>query len=148
MRLFFDTSALVPVFQSDHIHHRSSTAVFRAAGRDDCCALRTLAEVYATLTGLPVRPRVTGPGAIAILKQIRERLTLVSLSDEEFISVLETSPNVTGNTTYDALIARCAVKAGADALVTWNVRHFTLLGPAVARMVRTPEQLTGLGRLV
>jgi len=25
---------------------------------------------------------------------------------------------------YDVLIAHCAIKAGASALVTWNVRHF------------------------
>jgi len=40
--------------------------IFLAAGKDDFCALRTLGEVYATLTGLPVRPRITGSEGISI----------------------------------------------------------------------------------
>jgi hypothetical protein len=45
--------------------------------KDDFCALRTLGEVYATLTGLPLRPRITAAGGV---RQIRERLTLISLN--------------------------------------------------------------------
>ena len=41
--------------------------VFRGSGKEDFCALHTLGEVYATLTGLPVRPRITGPEGVAIV---------------------------------------------------------------------------------
>lgn len=75
MKLFFDSSVLVPVFYADR------TKVFLEAGKDAFCALRTLGEVYATLTGLPLRPRITGPEGISIVKQIRERLTLITLSE-------------------------------------------------------------------
>jgi hypothetical protein len=34
------------------------------------------------------------------------------------------------------LIARCAVKAGAATLLTWNVRHFVRLGQDIARIVK------------
>ncbi len=142
MRLFFDSSVLVPIFYADHPHHAPSARVFLEAGKDDFCSLRTLGEVYTTLTGLPVRPRITGAEGVAIVKQIRERLTVVSLTEQEYISTLEmASSTVVGNAAYDALIARCALKAGATVLLTWNVQHFIRLGPEIARLVKTPAQL-------
>ena len=142
MKLFFDSSVLVPIFYADHQHHESSIRVFPGAGKEDFCALRTLGEVYATLTGLPVRPRITGAEGVAIVKQICERLTIVSLSESEYVSTLEgASPTIVGNTVYDALIARCAIKAEAAVLLTWNVQHFMRLGPDVSRLVKTPAEL-------
>jgi predicted nucleic acid-binding protein len=143
LKRFFDSSVLVPVFYADHPQHASSAKLFLAAGKDDFCALRTLGEVYATLTGLPLRPRITGPEGISIVKQIRERLTLITLSEQEYISALElaSSGSIVGAAAYDALIGHCALKAGADILLTWNVRDFTRLGSAVARLVKAPLEL-------
>jgi predicted nucleic acid-binding protein len=42
---------------------------------------------------------------------------------------------------YDALIAQCALKAGAEVLLTWNVADFKRMGAAVARIVTTPADL-------
>jgi hypothetical protein len=65
-----------------------------------------LGEVYATLTGLPLRPRITGRDGIAVLEQIRDRLTLVSLTELEYFAALEsTSDTIVGAAAYDALIA-------------------------------------------
>jgi len=145
LKLFFDSSVLVPVFYADHPQHASSTKLFLAAGKDDFCALRTLGEVYATLTGLPLRPRITGPEGISVVKQIRERLTLIALSEQEYVSALEqaSSGTIVGAAAYDALISHChcALKAGADILLTWNVRDFTRLGSAVAQVVKTSLEL-------
>jgi predicted nucleic acid-binding protein len=142
LKLFFDSSVLVPVFYADHQHHQSSARAFLGADKEDFCALRTLGEVYATLTGLPVRPRITGPEGVAIVTQIRERLTIVSLTEQEYVSTLESaSPAIVGNTAYDALIARCAIKAGATVLLTWNVRHFMRLGSDIANLIKTPAEL-------
>jgi predicted nucleic acid-binding protein len=76
-------------------------------------------------------------------KQIRERLTLITLSEQGYVSALQlaSSGTIVGPATYDALIAHCALKAGADILLTWNVRDFTRLGSAVARVVKTPLEL-------
>jgi predicted nucleic acid-binding protein len=143
LKRFFDSSVLVPVFYADHPQHSSSTKLFLAAGKDDFCALRTLGEIYATLTGLPLRPRITGPEGLIIVKQIRERLTLIALNEQEYVSGLEraSSETIVGAATYDALIAHCALKAGADILLTWNARDFTRLGSTVAQIVKTPLEL-------
>ena len=78
-----------------------------------------------------------------IVKQIHERLALVTLSEQEYLSVLArtAADGIVGGATYDALIAQCALKAGADILLTWNVRDFTRLGTAVAGIVKTPLEL-------
>ena len=143
MKQFFDSSVLVPVFYADHPQHAPSTKIFLAAGKDDFCALRTLGEVYATLTGLPVRPRITGSEGMSIVKQITERLTIVALGEREYISALESaaSGTIIGAAVYDALIAHCALKARADVLWTWNVRDFARLGTAVAKITKTPMEL-------
>ena len=143
MKRFFDSSVLVPVFYADHPHHLSSAKLFLEAGKGDFCALRTLGEVYSTLTGLPLRPRITGPEGISIIKQIRERLTIITLGEQEYISALELAAtgSVVGAAIYDELIAQCALKAGADILLTWNVRDFTRLGPAIAQLVKTPTEV-------
>ena len=142
MRQFFDSSVLIPVFYADHPHHAASAALFLTARKEDSfCALRTLGEVYAVLTGMPLRPRISGKDGIAILKQIRERLTLLSLTQDEYFSALETvSASIIGGAAYDALIARCAVKSGAEVLLTWNLRDFTRFGE-VASLVKTPLEV-------
>jgi predicted nucleic acid-binding protein len=80
---------------------------------------------------------------MTIVKQIRERLSLIALSEQDYVSALElaSSEAVVGAAAYDALIGYCALKAGADILLTWNVRDFTRLGPAVTRLVKTPLEL-------
>lgn len=140
LKRFFDSSVLVPVFYADHQHHEPSAKAFLSANREDSfCALHTLGEVYSTLTGLPVRPRISGAEGLAIVKQIRSRLTVVSLTEEEYVSALDSiSRIIVGGGVYDALIAHCAVKAEADVLLTWNVRDFTRIGPDITRLVKTP----------
>jgi len=143
LTLFFDSSVLVPVFYADHPRHTISTKVFLDAGKEDFCALRTLGEVYATLTGLPVRPRINGRDGIAVIKQIRDRLTMVSLTEPEYFAALESvSDTIVGAAAYDSLIAHCALKVGADTILTWNARDFTRLNQEIAKRVRTPVTLS------
>jgi len=144
LRVLFDSSVLVPVFYADHIHHEPSAQAFLAARKDDSfCALRSLGEIYATLTGLPLRPRIVGPEAMTAIREIRKRLTVVSLSDEEYVATLQelSDVGIVGGAAYDALIARCALKMGAEIILTWNVKHFVRFGEVTARRVRTPLEL-------
>jgi predicted nucleic acid-binding protein len=142
LKQFFDSSVLIPAFYKFDPNHITSAATLRSATREDSfCALRTLGEVYAVLTGLPVRPRFTGADGIAVLEQIRTKLTVISLSEEEYVSAIKSvSDTIVGGAAYDALIARCAMKAQADVLLTWNTRDFTRFGADIARMVKTPIQ--------
>ena len=104
------------------------------------CGAHSLAEVYATLTRMPGSQRADPDQALLILDDIRDRLTLVALDPEEYCSAIAdaASQEIVGGTIYDALIARCALKARAKTIYTWNVEHFGRCGPEVASRVRTP----------
>jgi len=141
LRSLFDTSILVPVFLEDHEHHERSLRAFLAADRrHDCCAGHSLAEVYATLTRLPGRHRVSAEQALLFLENIYERFALITLTGEEYHTAIKDAvgAGALGGLIYDWLIARCAIKAKAEAIYTWNTRHFDQLGPVIAERLRTP----------
>jgi len=125
----------------DHQHHPESLKVFVEAGhRDGCCAAHSLAEVYATLTRLPGRHRLGGEQALLFLDDIRERLVIVALDEREYHTAIKqaAAAGIVGGTIYDALLAHCALKAKADTIYTWNIRHFEQFGQGVAKRLKTP----------
>lgn len=141
MRAFFDTSVLIPAFLEDHEHHEASFAALLAADKKhSCCAAHSLAEVYSALTRLPGKHRLSGEQVLLFLQTIRERLTIISLSGREYYSAIEDAAagGIVGGATYDALLARCALKARVETIYTWNANHFQRLGVEVAKRVKTP----------
>ncbi len=75
-----DTSALVPVFYGDHVHHDASIARFIQCDKTSgCCAAHSLAEVYSTLTRMPGRHRISAEQAMLFIDSIRERLSAIAL---------------------------------------------------------------------
>ncbi len=141
MKSFFDTSVLIAAFLEDHEHHAPSFAAFlRADKKHACCAAHSLAEVYSAVTRLPGKHRLSGDQALLFLQTIRERLEIISLAAPEYYSRIEEAAarGTVGGAIYDALLARCALKAGTDTIYTWNVNHFERLGPEVARRIKTP----------
>lgn len=141
MKSFFDTSVLVAAVQVTHEQHRRSIVAFARAGRESgCCAAHTLAELYATLTKLPGRLRVSADQALLFLDEVEARLEVVHLNPREYRLAINqaASHGVLGGTIYDALLGQCALKADATRILTWNVAHFQLLGPEIAGKVQTP----------
>jgi predicted nucleic acid-binding protein len=141
MKGFFDTSVLVPVFYGDHVHHRASLELFIQFGKSTgCCGAHSLAEVYATLTRMPGKQRISGEQALLFIDSIRERLSVIALSGDEYADALQASAalGIVGGGIYDAMLAHCALKAKAQAIYTWNVRHYTLCGREVVGRLRTP----------
>ncbi|TAN22129.1 MAG: PIN domain-containing protein [Acidobacteria bacterium] len=142
MKAFFDTSVLVPVFYGDHVHHDASARCFlRVERQRGCCAAHSLAEVFATLTRMPGRFRVGSEQAMLFIGSIRERLKVVALDGDEYAAALgwAAGMGVAGGAVYDALLARCALKASAESIYTWNERHFRQFGSEVARRVQIPD---------
>lgn len=78
--------------------------------------------------------------ALLILDEIRDRLEIVALTSEEYYSAIREASvtGVAGGTIYDALHCRCAEKAAAERIYTWNVRHFQQFSKEIAQRVRTP----------
>jgi len=141
VKAFFDTSVLVAVFYGDHIRHEASLRLFiQFDKRESCCAAHSLAELYATLTRMPGRHRISAEQAMLFIGDVRERLALVALDAEEYAGALATAARlgVVGGAIYDALLAACALKAQAEAIYTWNARHYARCGPNVAALLRAP----------
>jgi predicted nucleic acid-binding protein len=141
VRGFFDTSVLVPLFYRDHVHHGPSQELFIQFNQSTgCCGAHSLAEVYATLTRMPGKRRISGEQAMLFIGNIRERLSIVTLNSEEYADALQSSAalGIVGGGIYDAMLAHCALKAKAQAIYTWNVRHYTLCGREVVGRLRTP----------
>jgi predicted nucleic acid-binding protein len=143
VKAFLDTSVLISTFYGDHEHHASSLDLFLRFGKKDAsCGAHSLAEVYATLTGMPGKRRVGEDAALLFLNDIRENLTLVSLDEREYFQFLEEAASVrlAGGAIYDALLGHCALKAEAKILYTWNTKDFLRLPPDIAGRVRQPDQ--------
>jgi len=141
VKSFFDTSVLVASFLDGHEHYERSFAVLVDANRKNaCCAAHSLAELYATITRLPGKLSLNLDQALAALDSIAERLELISLESSEYRHAIRAAANlgISGGTIYDALLGQCALKAHAANIYTWNVGHFRILGPEIARKVRTP----------
>jgi predicted nucleic acid-binding protein len=141
MKAFFDTSVLLPVFYGDHPRHDESVAIFRAQGRrQTACAAHSAAELYATLTRLPLRPRIEADQAALFVDSLRERVTFVSLESEEYLDIISgiSRLRLIGGIVYDALIAACARKVRAEVLYTWNPADFIRLKIADGPVIRTP----------
>jgi predicted nucleic acid-binding protein len=141
VKWFFDSSVLIPVFYREHVHHAASFEIFAGAEKKSaCCAAHSLAEVYSTMTRLPGKDRLSSDQAILFLEEIMKRFTLVALDAGEYFSTIETaaSAGIVGGTIYDAILAKCALKAEAETILTWNSAHFLRLGPEIAKRVKTP----------
>ncbi len=141
MKYFFDTSVLVAAISVGHIHHAPSQAAYLSAAKNNSgCAAHSLAEVYSTLTRYPGKQRVTCEQTLLIIDDIRKRLTTVALDEGEYWLAISDSvaEGIVGGTIYDALIARCALKAKAATIYTWNLDHFRRLRPEIAKRVQTP----------
>ena len=142
MKAFLDTSVLVATFYADHEHHQPSIDLFLRFGKDGAsCGAHSLAEVYATLTGMPGKRRVSGDEALLFLGNIRERLTVVALTGQEYFQTVEASAagGLASGAVYDAILGHCALKAKAEVIYTWNTKDFLRLSPAIALRVKTPD---------
>ena len=141
MKGFFDTSVLVPVFYGDHVHHSASLNLFIQFDKNTgCCGAHSLADVFSALTRMPGKHRISGEQAMLFIGSIRERLSVVSLSGDEYADALQASAarGIVGGGIYDAILARCAMKARAERIYTWNLRHYAQCGPEITGRLQTP----------
>jgi predicted nucleic acid-binding protein len=141
MKAFLDTSVLVATFYGEHEHHEPSFALFlRQKRHTGCTAAHCLAETYSVITGMPGKERASPDEALLFLEDVRERLSVVALEEEDYDQMLKHAAaiGIIGGGIYDALAARCAVKAKAEAIYTWNIKHFSRLGTDMAARVKTP----------
>src|SRR5690348_2804234 len=80
--------------------------------RGACCGAHSSAEVYACLTGMPGKERASADEAMLFFGNMRERLTVVTLTGAEYFKAMAASAEVgvAAGSIYDALLAHCALR--------------------------------------
>src|SRR5262245_2823890 len=99
-----------------------------------------LAESYAVLTRLPAPHRLSPADAWQLIEEnFAKSAIVVALTAKTYQAVLSAvaKQSVGGGRTYDALIGECARQAKAEALLTFNRRHFE--PPPVGVLVVDPS---------
>ena len=99
-----------------------------------------MAEVFSSLTRMPGRHRISCEQAMLFIGSTRERLSVIALDGDKYAEALEASAarGIIGGGIYDAILAHCAVKAQAETIYSWNIRHYPLCGPEVTGRLRIP----------
>jgi predicted nucleic acid-binding protein len=145
--VFLDTSVLVAAVRTADLRHAASNELVRKCrpGNSNCAA-HTLAEVYASLTGMRPPHRFRPEQAMVVMDGFRAKFRCVELTADE---VLDTARGIaglglTGGIIYDALLLTCARKVNADRIYTWNVRHFQMVAPDLAGRIVKPGQQDSL----
>jgi predicted nucleic acid-binding protein len=141
VKTFLDTSVLVAVFWGDHPDHDRSLALFvKLRHETGACGIHSLAEVYAVMTALPVRPALSPEQVFLFVGEIPERLTVIALQPAEYLRAIRelAERRLSSGRIYDALLLACARKTKAETIYTWNVKHFRQLAPDLEHRIRTP----------
>ena len=143
MNVYFDTNVLVAALVASHRHHGVSFPWLRrcAEGEDrGVVSTHGLAELYATLTGMPHKPPIRPEEARVALDSLRDTFELIALTEKDYRLALDRMVKLAlpGGGIYDALHAQAALKAEVGVLLTLNGKHFKRLGNDVARWVQEP----------
>jgi predicted nucleic acid-binding protein len=141
VKRFFDTSVLVAVFYGDHPAHEAAIQCYRdATPATAFCAAHSVAELYAVMTRLPVRPAISPEQCILFVNDLRERLNLVHLTGAEYMATVARAARagLPGGKVYDALILACAGKAGAEVVYTLNAKDFERVAPDLTGRIQSP----------
>jgi len=135
MRLLFDTSTLIAALLKPHDAHSLAHPWLDqvlAGVHVGVLSAHSLAELYSTLTRMPLQPKITATDALDLIREnLLGTFEIVGLTPADYITILEDlqSRNLVGGVTYDALIMYVAIKAGVDKVITLNGRDFVRLFP-------------------
>lgn len=145
MKLLFDTSSLIAAFVESHPAHLPAWAWLEQTlegTHKGFVATHTLAELYAVMTRLPLRPAIPPTVALQLMKENLRGFQTVALSAADYRATLQRleKRGLAGGAVYDALIAQAALKARAERLITLNSGHFRRLGQDVEAIVLVPGE--------
>ncbi len=136
MDIFFDTTVLVAASERSHPHYAQAWPALRrvATGADHgFISAHSITEVYASLTRLPVQPRIHPVEASRIITDnILPHFEVIPIVKSDYLAALRsmTSGGWSGAKIYDALLLCGAAKCNPDRIYTFNLGDFRLLAPA------------------
>ena len=143
MKVLFDTSVLVPAFIATHSQRTICVPWLEKVQSGEiqgCIATHTLAELYAVLTRLPLKPKISAQLAQRLIQENTSTFEVIVLENSDYQCTIArmVKLNITGGGIYDGLIAQAALNAKVDRLLTLNVKHFIRQEEPIASIVQTP----------
>ncbi len=144
MKSLFDTSVIIAALVESHpLHQRAFPWLKQAKAKEFelVVASHTIAELYAVLSTLPIKPKISPAVAWKLIhKNIEAIGKIVSLTPAEYTSAIKqlSELGLAGGVTYDALIAKVAKKTKVERLLTLNVDHFRRVWPEGKKVIIAP----------
>lgn len=126
---------IVAALDTAHPNHDQSARIIQPLRPGEgFCALHSIAESFATLTGMRRGGRVLAPSFVLnALREILKLFKVQRLDGSDYFRVMERLARAgwAGGVVYDALILECAYQAEADVIFTLDTDDF--------RRVAAPE---------
>jgi len=145
VNFFFDTSVLVAAAVNSHQHYpRARPALQRVAAGVDSgfMSAHSIAEVFATLTRMPVQPRMHPAEAIRLISEnIVRHFSIIPIEPDDYMEALDSvaKSGWIGAKIYDVLLLGCAAKCTPDRIYTFNVADFVRIAPSsIAEIICAP----------
>ena len=144
MKILFDTSVIIAALVESHPMHQRAFPWLKQSKKNEfelIIAGHTMAELYAVLSTLPTKPRISPAVAWRLIHENIEAIAkIVSLSAAEYSSVIKkiSERGLVGGITYDALIAKVAAKSKVEQLLTLNPDHFKRVWPEGEKIIVSP----------
>ncbi len=135
MRVFFDTSVLVPAVVDQLANHEAAFDAllnYTAGSHRGYCSTHALAECYATMTAVPLSRRILPVEARQLIQEsILGRVTAVALEADDYTHAIErvADAGLASGAVYDALHVCCAERMSIDRILTYNLGDFERCRP-------------------
>ena len=135
---------LVAACIRNHPHYERARPVLEAiAGGKEVGVIsaHSLAEMFSSLTAVPVVPRILPTEACAIIAtNIKPHFQVVAVTAEMYAQAIDNcvARGLGGGKVYDALLIACARQSQADRIYTFNLHDFRRLAPDLATRLAAP----------
>jgi len=144
MKVLLDTSVLVAAMVEAHPAHEKSLPWLQRIKKGSDSGLvsaHSVSELYAILTTLPIKPRISPLVAYNLIQRnVFDLCEVLPLSAEDYSAVIKhlSEEGITGGVTYDAVILYAAIRGKADRIVTLNESDFRRIYPQMTEQIVSP----------
>jgi len=150
VKVAFDTSVIVAGAVAGHRLRERARPWLAAAqeGRlETLVTSHALAEVWATLTALPISPRLAPAMVERVVERFARHTTPVDLTWEDYSAAIRRCGDrgLRSGAVYDALHLVAAERHRAEVLLTFDTRHFVRLAGEGSPRILAPPDPPGLG---
>lgn len=144
MKILLDTSVLVAAMVEAHPAHEKSLPWLQRIKKGSDSGLvsaHSIAELYAILTTLPMKPRISTTVAFDLIQRnIFDLCEVLPLSAGDYGAIIKhlSENEIAGGVIYDAVILYAAIKGKADRVVTLNESDFRRIYPQMVDQIISP----------